>query len=98
MSDPIIDGLLVNTRWKAVGTGARALVAQVTTTEARALTDPAARVALERFVRELRRSMPRLDGVLMFLRDDSGGLLGWGELRISGDGFEWEASHLTPDG
>jgi hypothetical protein len=96
MSD-VIGGLLVNNRWKAVGSGARALVAQVTTTEAHALTDPAARVALESFVREMRRALPRLDGVLMLLRDDSGQVLGWGELRVAGDGFVWDASHLAPD-
>lgn len=90
----LITELLRRSRWKAVGSGARALVADVTTFEAHALRNPAARERVEAFVRELQEHIPKLDGLLMFVRDDKRQILGFGELRIHADGFVWDGPHL----
>ena len=86
--------LLRRSRWKAVGSGARALVADVTTFEAHALRSPAARVRVEEFVKELQEHIPKLDGLLMFVRDDKRQILGFGELRIAAGAFVWDGPHL----
>jgi hypothetical protein len=90
----LIAELLRRSRWKAVGSGARALVADVTTVEAHALRSPPARQRVEVFVRELQEHIPKLDGLLMFVRDDRRQILGFGELRITDDGFVWDGPHL----
>jgi hypothetical protein len=92
--------LVRRSRWKAVGSGARALVADVTPFEAHALRTPAARERVEVFVRELQAGIPKLDGLLMFVRDDKRQILGFGELRITDKGFVWDGPHLmnqTPE-
>ena len=86
--------LLRRSRWKAVGSGARALVADISTFEAHALRSPAARERVEVFVRELQGAIPKLDGLLMFVRDDRRQILGFGELRIAGETFVWDGPHL----
>ena len=90
----LITELLRRSRWKAVGSGARALVADVTTFEAHALKSPQARERVEAFVRELQDQIPKLDGLLMFVRGDDRQILGFGELRISGGAFVWDGPHL----
>ena len=86
--------LLRRSRWKAVGSGARALVADVTPFEAHALRSPAARTRVEEFVKELQEHIPKLDGLLMFVRDDNRQILGFGELRINAGSFVWDGPHL----
>ena len=86
--------LLRRSRWKAVGSGARALVADITTYEAHALRSDDARQRVEVFVRELQEAIPKLDGLLMFVRDDKRQILGFGELRIAGGVFVWDGPHL----
>lgn len=86
--------LLRRSRWKAVGSGTRALVADVTPFEAHALRNQISRERVEVFVRELQRQIPKLDGLLMFVRDDRRQILGFGELRITGEGFVWDGPHL----
>jgi len=86
--------LLRRSRWKAVGSGARALVADITSFEAHVLRDDQARRRVESFVNELQDQIPKLDGLLMFIRDDRRQILGFGEVRVTDDGFVWDGPHL----